>query len=250
MESIAIIDADGLIYIIGFGNKGTDLEYQCNELDSFISKIIDRAGCSSYVGFLTGKGNFRYDVATIQPYKGNRDNTHRPEFYDQLRSYLADVHGMTVVEGMEADDACGIYHYQTQQPTVICTLDKDLDMLEGDHYNYKRDEKYYVSRVDAIRNFYLQVLTGDSGDHIPGLFRVTGKKASKAMKQVILDNSKEECMDSWVWSCYYNAMFEGCEEVDLIAMDELHRKYQEIKTLLWIRREDETTSAKEEDKKA
>ena len=238
MESTAIIDADGLVYIIGFGNKDTTLEHQCNELDNFIEKIIDRAGCSSFVGFLTGKGNFRDKVATIQPYKGNRVGAPKPEFYAQLRSYLADVYGMTVVEGMEADDACGIYHYQTQLPTVICTLDKDLDMLEGDHYNYKRDDKYYVSRVDAIRNFYIQVLTGDAGDHIPGLFRVTGKKASKALKQPILDNSKEECMDSWAWSCYYNAVFEGCEEVDLVAMEELRRKYEEIKQLLWIRRED------------
>lgn len=251
-NGIAVVDADPLIYIVGFSNDGTDLEYQCNELDRFIEKILERSGCSSYVGFLTGKGNFREKVATIQPYKGNRDKSHRPEFYGQLRSYLIDVHGMTLVEGMEADDACGIYHYQNDTPTVICTLDKDLDMLAGLHYNYKKDTTYFVSTVDAWRNFYLQVLIGDSGDHIPGMFKVTGKKAMKKVKDPLLEMDKRECMESWAWSCYYNAAFEEGSEPSLEEIKELEDKYKEIKQLLWIRRKDpnENAKAKKENKEA
>ena len=58
--------------------------------------------------YISGKDNFREKVATILPYKGNRDPLHKPKYYKEIREYLKDAYGAQVVDGQEADDEIGI----------------------------------------------------------------------------------------------------------------------------------------------
>src|SRR5690606_12181687 len=119
--------------------------------------------------FLQGSGNFRDRVATIQPYKGNRDPNNRPRYFEEIRQYLLDFHGAELVEGMETDDACGIEQWKNKdRSTCIVSIDKDLLMIPGYHYNYVKKELQYVTLAQANRRFWLQVLTGDSTDNIRG----------------------------------------------------------------------------------
>ena len=72
--------------------------------------------------------------------------------------------------------------------TVICTKDKDLDMIRGLHYNWtKNKEPYDISEEQAIKSFYIQLLTGDRVDNIQGIRGIGNKKAS-----VLLDGIEEE----------------------------------------------------------
>ena len=57
---------------------------------------------------LQGGGNYRDRIATILPYKGNRDPCKRPVYYDEMREYLIEYFGAELNTGMETDDACGI----------------------------------------------------------------------------------------------------------------------------------------------
>src|SRR3990167_11351680 len=77
-----------------------------------VNHILAQTGVSDYIGYLTGDGNFREKVATIQPYKGNRDKDAKPFWYKEIRKYLIDRYKAVVVDGMEADDAIGIAQYQ------------------------------------------------------------------------------------------------------------------------------------------
>ena len=122
------------------------------------------------VGFLTGPGNFRFDRATILPYKGNRDATHKPKYFKEIKQYLLDHQGATLTEGEEADDAIGIYQYaHTDKSTIIVSTDKDLNQIPGWHYNWVKDQEYYVTIDEANKYFYSQLLTGDATDNIRGV---------------------------------------------------------------------------------
>ena len=233
----AIIDADPLVYIVGFGHQGMPLGYQCRMMDDFIDNVLEATEADRASLYLTGKGNYRFDVATIQPYKGNRDKSHKPEYYDELRDYLQESWNARLVEGMEADDACGIhaYYYRDRgKPYTICTIDKDLLMLEGRHYNYKRGEFETITETEGWRRFYLQTLTGDTSDNIPGLYKVTGTKATKGIKEPLQSITLCEEMDAYCLGQYVSAGSPDLDQATAI------QQYREIQELLWILREPRT----------
>src|SRR5690606_31252201 len=70
-----------------------------------VQSIIQDVGATSWQGYLTGRDQFREKVATIKPYKGNRDPTHKPYHYDAIKDYLIGKWGAKVVSHYEADDA-------------------------------------------------------------------------------------------------------------------------------------------------
>ena len=135
--------------------------------------------------FLTGGGNFREELATILPYKGNRDRSTRPFWYKEIREYLVNRWGAEVVDGMEADDAVSIVQYQNgdEAGTIICTIDKDLENCPGHFYNYHTKEARWITFEEARLNFYRQILTGDSSDNIPGCYKVGKARAKKVLPE-------------------------------------------------------------------
>ena len=133
-------------------------------------------------GFLTGSGNYRERLATIQPYKGNRKDVPKPKYLQAVREYLVYAWGAEIVDGREADDALGCMQYAAKdKSTCIVTVDKDLDGVPGWHYNPVKDVHYYVTLEEANYFFYTQLLTGDRVDNIKGLEGVGPKKAEKLL---------------------------------------------------------------------
>jgi 5'-3' exonuclease len=116
--------------------------------------------------FLSSRSNFRDSIATIKVYKGNRDPLHRPHWYDEIREYLKSVWKAEEEEHLEADDI--LANLQSNN-TCIVTTDKDLDQIDGWHYNWVKDMLYEVSLDQAVHNKYVQILTGDSTDNIEGI---------------------------------------------------------------------------------
>jgi hypothetical protein len=144
---------------------------------------------SDYQGYLSGKGNFRYEVATILPYKGNRSLTRKPYHYDNIRQFLVDTYDCILSRGQEADDDLG--QAQTDS-TILASNDKDLNSIPGHHYNWSIGKSvaksYEISKVEAKRNFFSQCLTGDATDNILGLFGVGVKSTHvKALSQMEVD---------------------------------------------------------------
>jgi len=140
--------------------------------------------------YLTGTGNFRAELATIKPYKGNR-TAPRPYHYDALRQYMVEKHGAKVVNGIEADDAVSIIQWRGRQKTpkhprtIICTVDKDLLMVPGFHYNTREKEAWYQSPEEAQLAFYRQLLTGDGTDNIPGCHGIGKARASVILPSLL-----------------------------------------------------------------
>jgi len=123
-----------------------------------------------------------------------------------------------MIEDQEADDAIGIAAYEQQVGEYcICSIDKDLDMLRGDHYNFVKDEFYFIEEEQGIKNFYKQMLMGDRVDNIIGIKGIGTVKAERLLK---------ECKDE---KEMYLAVLEAYKGDD--------KRVLENGQLLWIRRE-------------
>lgn len=192
-----------------------------------IDGMREKFGTSKLKVFLTGNANFRKDIATILPYKGNRDPLDKPVYLNDVRTYLKERWKAEVVEGMEADDAMGIAATAPGSNTIICSIDKDLKMIPGAHFNWVKDEFCEVSDREAWRSFFKQMLTGDRTDNIPGLEGVGDKKADKILEGY----TKPETMWCGVFRAYFDR-YENHYSNGMLLKDAL----QEIGDLLWIRR--------------
>lgn len=178
----ALIDADSLIYAVGFSSNDVDEALAISRLEATMVELCMDLECDDYKGFLTGKGNFRNDIAVTAPYKGQRV-ADKPVHYQALRDHLVNSWDFTVTSGIEADDAVGIAAYALEEDeSIMVHIDKDLNQFRGHHYNYRKKEKYYVSEFAGLVSFYTQILTGDRIDNIVGLKGIGPAKAAKILK--------------------------------------------------------------------
>ena len=162
-------------------------------MDVLVQQIIEATDVTGTILYLTGKNNFR---KKINPeYKANRKDTVPPVYLQECRQYLVDNHNAVISDGCEADDLLGIN--QTED-TIICSLDKDLRMIPGKHYNWTKVELDCVTKQDGLRHFYKQMLIGDKSDNIFGVDKIGPVKAAKLIDH--LDH--EQDMFDAVWAKY------------------------------------------------
>ena len=172
----ALIDADIVAYRVACTLQEDDAEdFVYARTEDLVDQILVNTEATEYRLFLTGKNNFRYSI--YPEYKAHRP-TEKPFWLEKCREYLIATFNAEVIHGQEADDALGIN--QTED-TIICSIDKDLLMIPGKHYNFVKDEYMEISRETAIRNFYMQCLTGDRSDNIKGIEKIGPKKAEKIL---------------------------------------------------------------------
>lgn len=143
--------------------------------------------------YLSGSENFRYDIATIKPYKGNRDPSHKPYWYKEIRQYMVETWGAEVVEPWEADDMVAILQGEDPDGTLLCTIDKDLMMVPGMQYNYRTKEFAVVDWDEALVTFYRQLVSGDQTDNIGGVYKGGKAMANKLIKEGM---SEQEMYDA------------------------------------------------------
>ena len=189
-DKVLLVDADVLTYSVG-GLKNQDGEPEgwpivVTMLDTMIENMMRSTGCTTVRLFITSddKSNFRIKKATIAPYKGHR-KSEKPYHYQSIRNFLKESREAIEVHNMEADDELGILLTELGDKAVLASIDKDLDMIPGWHWNWSKQSKYLVKEVPALRSFYKQLLTGDPTDNILGLYGVG--KASSLLGKV------EEC---------------------------------------------------------
>jgi len=183
----ALIDADIMLYRAAWKHEGDDVENAYESVDSMFEHIFYVTKCVQYIGFLTGRGNFRKDIAVTKVYKGNRKDTIMPEHFDAIRDYIIEAWDCHVVDGIEADDALGVCQ-SNMDKTIICSIDKDLLQIEGLHYNWNKGEVKYVNQHEADRLIYKQTLMGDSTDNIVGIPKVGDKRAEKILSNTFDEN--------------------------------------------------------------
>ena len=215
---VALIDADFLVYRIGFSCEDAEVQLAKNRLTEWLTDMVYiNLQCDDYKAWITGKTNFRNELAVTVPYKGNRKDFVKPKHYDALREHLIRL-GAKVSDQEEADDAVAIESCLDNY--WIVHQDKDLNQLPGHHYNPVTDERYYVTEFQGLKSFYTQMLVGDRTDNIQGLHMIGPKKAEKILKDCKTEGD------------LFQAVKKAYEE-----KEEPFERLVENGRLLWLRRE-------------
>lgn len=192
-------------------------------IDEHLNMILENLRSRQFKLYIGGGGNFRHEF--VEDYKANRPP--KPILYPEIREHLEKNWSAIVTTDIEADDAIGIE--MTFDPdAIICTVDKDLDMIPGWHYNLKKYTTYYVTEEEGLFNFYCQLLTGDATDNIRGLYGVGKQKAKKYLQ----DCSTEQ--EYWESVVRVYETREGLGREDAIA------RILGVANLIWILREPQT----------
>ncbi len=193
----AIIDADSILYQIAHVQPSPAL---CKKaLDNSLSEIMSATEATNGMVFIKGANNFRYLVA--EDYKGTRKNTIEPEVKDRidmLYEYSKDF--CIESDDAEADDYCGVaaqLSMDENESYVVCHIDKDLDMIPGWHYNFRKKEFYNVSVEEGHYHLMKQLLMGDATDNIQGIKGLGPKTAEKILKDVTHKHMFDKVIDTY-----------------------------------------------------
>ena len=156
--------------------------------DVLMRELLQSTQVDEFNCFLSGRNNFRKKV--YPEYKANRKDKTPPRWLQQCREYLIKEWNATVSDGCEADDLLGIA--QHNEDTICISLDKDLLMVPGWHFNWLHNEESYTTPLDGLRTFYKQMMIGDKADNIIG---VTGIGKVKAAKLIDHLESEQDMLD-------------------------------------------------------
>jgi DNA polymerase-1 len=162
----ALLDGDIIGYrnAAAYANEDENLaRWQTGEM---VRRILHETNAMGFVCFLSGSSNFRYDI--YPEYKANRRDVPKPRHLATIREYLVTEWDAKVTDGIEADDAMGIEQVAIDGSSVICSIDKDMLQIPGQHYNFVKKEFKLVSPLDGVRHFYYQLIMGDKADNIFG----------------------------------------------------------------------------------
>lgn len=219
----ALIDSDLIAYRCAATCEDFETPEVCIDRANYLTEqIIHSANADSYTLYLTGSDNFRKKI--YPEYKANRKDKPRPKWLQACREFLVTSWNATVCDGIEADDAMGIN--QTSD-TIICSLDKDMLQVPGNHYNWVRDETTFITPDKGLHNFWMQMIVGDVADNITGIRGLGPVKAAKIL-------------DLHTWNNY-----EVTEELDLAYYNTVRDLYKDDERMhinakcLWILREED-----------
>ena len=215
-----LIDGDILTYRAAFSCEGQPLEDACDKIDNLVEDIMKATSfdefSENYEMFITGKGNFRYDIQ--ETYKQNRSGKPKPEHLPGLRDYLVEAYNAKVSVDQEADDDIATRATELGPDAIIASIDKDFLQVPCHHYNLNKGTLTKVDEFEGLVFFYTQILMGDKADNIFGIKGVGPVKAAK-----LLFNKKTEF-----------ELYLSC----IAAYDFDEDKVIENARLLWLRREE------------
>jgi len=207
----SLIDADIVCYRCAAASENDSVDVAIMRADDLMRRILHETASDNYFCYLTGSNNFRYKYNP--EYKANRKDTPRPQYLQAVREHLVVNWHASVEDEQEADDAMGI-EQMAMRDTIICSIDKDLLMIPGEHYNFVTGVRQDISPLQGIRHFYWQLIMGDRTDNIFGFDGKARHKVPKFLESNIamLQNFDDE-RDMYD---YVLGMYENDEERMLI----------------------------------
>ena len=186
---LSLIDGDIVQYRCAWASNNDPLGIAIARTDEMIDLILTDTKADQFLIYMSDDytNNFRYQIDPT--YKANRKDVARPVWYKEIKDHLFEKWNAELSLGMEADDSLGItqtFHQEVSNdvPTVICSIDKDLLQIPGNHYNFVKKEWAEVGYIDGTRQLYLQLLIGDTSDNVKGVNRIGPVKAGKLLDHI------------------------------------------------------------------
>jgi len=203
MEKTLLIDGDSIAYMAGIGETEEDAR---RIVDEYMRRITSKTWSGRYELYIEADKNkniFRNHVATTKPYKGNRKDCQRPTHLRTAKNYMVACWGAKVQFYLESEDMVAIRAYEYGlENVIIASIDKDMLQIPTEFYNYNKDERFIVLKCASEYNFWIQVLTGDATDNIPGLHGIGPKKAKDLLGGMCLESEYDEYLSEIVTEEY------------------------------------------------
>lgn len=233
----ALVDGDLIAFINAASAEHEPAYRAMSRCSNHIERILKSINTTDFQIYLSGGRNFRYDLNPS--YKANR-TAPDPKHRQVCKQFLVNEWDAIVTDGYEADDALGCA--QTKE-TIICSLDKDLMMIPGHHYSWplsrkgkiiKEEQFYTIEYLKGMKNFFRQMITGDTSDNILGLKQLGSIKASAIIDDLDDENEMYEEVKGlyevydrmndfesnldllWIWRSLgitYTIRRDACEEI-------------------------------------
>ena len=162
-------------------SKSKNVDSAIEGIERFIKRIKKRLGVTDLKFCFTSSPNFRYSV--MSTYKHNRKDKDKPTMLKELRDYVQRNYKVKNKPRLEADDVLGILATLSPEKYIVCSIDKDLNQIAGEHYNWDKDIRYEVTPEEGDFLFYKQILKGDSVDGYKGCPYIGEKKATKLLNE-------------------------------------------------------------------
>jgi len=187
MKRVAVIDCDGLCYVIGHPNKvldehgqpkrsedGRRFEYDPKTdeqliaaCETVISDTLKACDATHYIMYMKGQNTIKARLQANPDYKGNRSAV-PPLWWNLVQDTLQKSWGAIYVDDMEVDDAVNITRLELADSFIVAS-DGDLLGLEGTHYNWKNREWVTKTSLEARTKFWSDMVCGQTGDNIKGI---------------------------------------------------------------------------------
>ena len=187
---IVLFDADSLVWA-SCCKAEANIEEAKEEYDLAFENILiylyGSYDIDTVITFNNSSGNFRKLLDAN--YKANRKGE-LPTILQELHDYVTDKYNGVKTCGVETDDLVARYWKKISEEkgrdnVIILSLDKDYMQLPALIYNYhyKHQCLYDVSEEEALRNFYTQMITGDTVDNVNYCKGYGKKYAEKTLKE-------------------------------------------------------------------
>lgn len=211
---IALIDADILAYqassTVERPIKWNDdlwtlhaFESEAQEhFDNMVKTITEKSGCDTYVLCWTDSSNWRKHI--LPSYKANRKDVRKPIVLSAIRKWAQENYESRIVPNLEGDDILGLMATDPamMNKVIVCTIDKDLKTIPGNHYHFGNDELFTVTTHEANLYHLMQTLTGDATDGYkgcPGIGGVTAKKILDKVLEEATPWANEQQLGAMMW---------------------------------------------------
>jgi hypothetical protein len=229
-EKIAIIDTDSMLYSAFMPNKvadpntgepmkvdgkfvytpKTDDEIK-DTLDGIMFHIFNEGAFTHYIGFVKGNDTTDDRLLINPEYKAQRTKE-IPEKWEITKQHAIEKWGIIEVNDIEVDDAVRITNINIPNSHIVA-IDKDLLWLEGENFNWRKNEWNTVTKSQEEEYLSRSLIIGDTVDNIKGLVgkgekycdRHYIKKVHEVLPYYIIDYGLEKGVEEFYknFKCLY-----------------------------------------------
>lgn len=185
-----LIDADYLAYKscaacedeVDFGDDVIVVTSRFSQvLDMFQRELMSIAECmglfDDFILFFSSPTNFRKKI--YPDYKGHR-NRKKPCGYKRLLNWCGDNYITIMVDGLEADDALGVYAtdpIELEAGHILVSPDKDMRQIPGQLFDLTNPVTE-ITKEEGDRWHLIQTMSGDQTDGYAGVPGIGIKRAA------------------------------------------------------------------------
>lgn len=230
--------------------RSIDIDEATSHAVGKIDLILENIGGKSEnveLHFTGGKVSFRYELLreafpknTDMHYKAKRKNKKAPLGLAEVKAKLLELYPGDIHEAYEADDIVVKRKKDLGDEAILCYVDKDVGKnVPGRHWNYYDSQKHNISmgweeftEEDALFHQYLQVITGDKSDNVPGLKGIGEKKA---LKYIVPGMDADELWEGVLLAYNNHCNYGDPEEMAILNMRlvNMHQLNDDMEIKLW-----------------